>query len=101
MRVLPRCNAESSICSINYNSPPPQSRPSPLLYSATCFLSMAPQYVSEIQESTFSTVADAIPYKLHPRAHPSAPTHTDTLKKFPAGILMSYLLGSESEKQSK
>lgn len=28
MRALPRCAAESSICSINYNSPPP---PSPVL----------------------------------------------------------------------
>lgn len=65
MRALPRCAAESSICSINYNSPPP----SPLPYSATCFLSMAPLYVSEIQESTFSTTADAISYNLHPSSH--------------------------------
>ena len=98
----------SSICSINYNSPPPSTPP----YSTTCFLSMASLYVSKIQESTFSTRADAITYNQHPPptspsyyppAHAHTHTHTDTHQhqQSPAGILMSYLLGSESEKASK
>lgn len=66
--------------------------PSPSPHSTTCFLSTDSRYRREIQESSFSTVADAIPYKLHPHLKP----HEDTTNNPPVGIRKPYLLRSES-----